>query len=89
MQSIFRNISVLIFLICGVLLAANAQDSFISRWQARATQAQSEQPHWVTPPGHHHAAPGAGAAHRLRSPVQSRGFQRLELWEQQGARTDS
>jgi hypothetical protein len=49
MQSIFRNISVLIFLICGVLLAANAQDSFISRWQARATQAQSEQPHWVTP----------------------------------------
>lgn len=32
-----------------VPLSVAAQDSFISRWQARATRAQSEQPHWVTP----------------------------------------
>jgi hypothetical protein len=39
---------------CGCLLAllpltAAAQDGFIPSWQARATKAQSEQPHWVTP----------------------------------------
>jgi hypothetical protein len=30
-------------------LTVAAQDSFISAWQARATRAQSEQPHWMTP----------------------------------------
>jgi hypothetical protein len=29
--------------------SAGAQDSFMARWQARATHSQGEQPHWVTP----------------------------------------
>ena len=32
-----------------VPLSVAAQNSFISTWQARASRAQSEQPHWVTP----------------------------------------
>ena len=37
--------------LASVLLCvpANAQDSFIARYQARATATQNEQPHWVTP----------------------------------------
>jgi hypothetical protein len=33
----------------GFLSAAQAQSSFIEKWQARATSTQAEQPHWVTP----------------------------------------
>jgi hypothetical protein len=44
-------------IVCGVLLGAvavsagaqSASDSFIDRYQARVTETQNEQPHWVTP----------------------------------------
>jgi hypothetical protein len=44
-------------IVCGVLLgtvavsagAQSASDSFIDRYQARVTETQNEQPHWVTP----------------------------------------
>lgn len=37
-------------LVCGWSAAATAQaDSWVDRWQARATATQSEQPHWATP----------------------------------------
>ena len=43
------SIRLCLCLLSLVPLSVAAQDSFISRWQARATRAQSEQPHWVTP----------------------------------------
>jgi hypothetical protein len=39
----------LIYFLAFLPLTAAAQNSFIANWQARATRAQSEQPHWVTP----------------------------------------
>ena len=45
MTVVHRFIALLVF----APVALSAQDSFIANWQARATRAQSEQPHWVTP----------------------------------------
>ncbi len=36
-------------LLLAISSASHAQDSFIDRWQARATATQAAQPHWVTP----------------------------------------
>lgn len=36
-------------LLAGLPLSAPAQDSFIARWQTRATRTQNAQPHWMTP----------------------------------------
>ena len=42
-------LSIAVFVFIVAIPAAPAQDSFVDRWQARATRQQSEQPHWVTP----------------------------------------
>ena len=36
-------------LCAGVFSAAQAQNSFIEQWQARASSTQAAQPHWITP----------------------------------------
>jgi hypothetical protein len=39
----------LLFAMSFASCTALAQDSFISNWQARATETQNAQPHWITP----------------------------------------
>jgi len=38
-----------VLMACAITAAAAAQDSFLSKWQARATATQDLQPHWATP----------------------------------------
>jgi len=38
-----------LLLVASISFTAHAQQSFIQKWQARATASQAAQPHWVTP----------------------------------------
>jgi hypothetical protein len=51
MSKLFPQRAVRALIYVGLLIsfAAQAQDSFISRYQSRVSTTQAEQPHWVTP----------------------------------------